>query len=326
MRVCVFIEDVDGRPTDDSLAVAARAARAGLTVEAARLGATAAGDDGELGAHGIDVLHAVHAPALAAPLPQPCVDALANLCEQERFDGVLFATTTLAADVAAGLAARMEAGLNWDLVDVETDGDELVGTRLVFGDGVLTRVGWRSSLRLALFRPGAFERAPVRDPRPALLRERAAPVQDWSRRVELLERQGASTGSSSLRDAEVVVTGGRGLGSPEALRLVYELADALGGSAAATLPVVERGWAPYSMQVGQTGAVVRPRLYVACGVSGQIQHRVGMERSGTIVAINTDEHAPIFGFSDLAVVADARQVLPQLTALVRAAREVVGQA
>jgi electron transfer flavoprotein alpha subunit len=128
-----------------------------------------------------------------------------------------------------------------------------------------------------------------------------------------------STGPS-IEDADVIVAGGRGLGGPEKFALVEQLAQALGGAVAATRAVVDSGWYPYAAQVGQTGKTVAPKLYVACGISGAIQHKVGMQSSSTIVAINKDPNAPIFDFADLGVVGDLNEIVPKLTELVRARR------
>lgn len=123
--------------------------------------------------------------------------------------------------------------------------------------------------------------------------------------------------AAAIAGAERIVAGGRGLGTAENLNLVHDLADALDAAIGVSLPVVDAGWAPRSMQVGQTGTVVSPRLYVACGISGQIQHRIGIESSHTIIAIHTDRSAPITGFCDMAVVGDLTVLLPQLTAMIR---------
>jgi electron transfer flavoprotein alpha subunit len=136
----------------------------------------------------------------------------------------------------------------------------------------------------------------------------------------MLERAHEESEGPSIEDAEVIVAGGRGLGKPENFSLVEDLAKALGGAVAATRAVVDAGWYPYASQVGQTGKTVAPKLYIACGISGAIQHKVGMQGSGTIVAINKDPNAPIFEYSDLGVVGDVHESVPKLTELVKQKR------
>ncbi len=136
----------------------------------------------------------------------------------------------------------------------------------------------------------------------------------------MVEQAHAESEGPSIEDADVIVAGGRGLGGPEHFALVEELAKALGGAVAATRAVVDAGWYPYAAQVGQTGKNVSPRLYIACGISGAIQHKVGMQSSGTIVAINKDRNAPIFDYCDLGIVGDLHQIVPKLTELVRQRR------
>jgi electron transfer flavoprotein alpha subunit len=254
--------------------------------------------------------------ALAAPLPQPRVDVLAKLVREHGYDTVLFAASVLAADVAAGLAARLEAGLNWDLVGLERRDGALVGTRPALGDSVYVEVGWRGEPRIALVRSGTFEPAAAgAEPEVA---DVAVELEDFSTKATMLEQAHEEQSGPSIEDADVVVAGGRGLGGPENFALVEDLAKALGGAVAATRAVVDAGWYPYSAQVGQTGRTVSPKLYVACGISGAIQHKVGMQNASVIVAINKDPNAPIFEFSDLGVVGDLHQVVPKLTELVRA--------
>ena len=251
---------------------------------------------------------------LAAPLPQPRVDVLAALIREEGFDIVLFAQSVLAADVAAGLAARLGAGLNWDLVDVAETDEVLVGKRPALADSVWVDVGWTSSPRLALFRTGAFE--PVECGGSAEVRTVDVVLEEHSLLAQLVEPAVVEQSGPSIEDADVVVAGGRGLGGPEGFAQVEALADALGGAVAATRAVVDAGWYPYSAQVGQTGKTVSPKLYVAVGISGAIQHKVGMQGSGTIVAINKDPNAPIFDYADLGVVGDLNEIVPALTSLV----------
>ncbi len=134
----------------------------------------------------------------------------------------------------------------------------------------------------------------------------------------MVEQAHAEQAGPSIEDADIIVAGGRGLGAPENFKLAEELAQALGGAVAATRAVVDAGWYPYATQVGQTGKTVAPKLYIALGISGAIQHKVGMQGSGTIVTINKDGHAPIFEYSDLGVVGDVHEIVPKLTELVRA--------
>ena len=255
-------------------------------------------------------------PALEAPLPQPRVDVLAKLVGEHAYDTVLFAASVLAADVAAGLAARLDAGLNWDLVDLQQRDGALVGTRPALGDSVYVEVGWRGEPRIALVRSGTFD--PPADGAEPQVADAAVELEDFSTRSTMLEQAHEEQSGPSIEDADVVVAGGRGLGGPENFALVEELAKALGGAVAATRAVVDAGWYPYSAQVGQTGRTVSPKLYVACGISGAIQHKVGMQNANVIVAINKDANAPIFEFADLGVVGDLHQIVPKLTELVRA--------
>ena len=270
----------------------------------------------EAGRHGASKVWIADDPALDSPLPQPRVDVLARIVRDGGYDTVLFAASVLAADVAAGLAARLEAGLNWDLVDLSLVDGRLVGTRPALGDSVYVDVAWKGGPQIALIRSGTFE--PVATGGEAEVVQSPVELEDFSTKATMLERAHAEQAGPSIEDAEIIVAGGRGLGGPENFALVEDLAKALGGAVAATRAVVDAGWYPYSAQVGQTGKNVSPKLYVACGISGAIQHKVGMQSSNTIVAINKDPNAPIFEFSDLGVVGDLHQVVPKLAELVRA--------
>ena len=313
MKTLVFLEHHDGAVTKGSLGVLAKARQLG-DASGVIVGADARGAAEPVGG----VVYVADEPVLDAPLPQPRVDVLAALVNAHGFDTVLFAQSVLASDIAAALAARLEAGLNWDLSDLVEQGGELVGKRPALADSVWVDAGWTSPVRLALFRAGSFDPAEhggateVLDA-PILLEER-------SLQAELLEAAHEEASGPSIEDADVIVAGGRGLGGPENFVLVEQLADALGGAVAATRAVVDAGWYPYAAQVGQTGKTVAPKLYVAVGISGAIQHKVGMQGSAAIVAINKDPHAPIFEFADLGVVGDLHEIVPKLTELVRQRR------
>jgi electron transfer flavoprotein alpha subunit len=299
--------------------VRARAASlGGDEVAGAIVGAGAPGLAEQAGRHGAARVWVADDPTLAAPLPQPRVDVLAKVVEAGGYDTVLFAASVLAADVAAGLAARLDAGLNWDLVDLAVEEGRLVGKRPALGDTVVADVGWKGAPAIGIVRAGTFE--PTETGGEAEVVEAPVELEDFSTRATMLEQAHEEQAGPSIEDADVIVAGGRGLGGPENFSLVEELAKALGGAVAATRAVVDAGWYPYSAQVGQTGKNVAPKLYVACGISGAIQHKVGMQGSSVIVAINKDANAPIFEFSDLGVVGDLHQVVPRLTELVKARR------
>jgi electron transfer flavoprotein alpha subunit len=313
----VFLEHHEGELQKGALGVLSKAASLGDAAGVV-LGPGASAVAARAGAFGASKAYVCEDEALAAPLPQPRVDALASLVEQTGADTVLFAASVLAADVAAGLAARLDAGLNWDLADLALADGELVGKRPALGDTVLVDVGWKGTPRLGIVRSGALD--PVESGGAAEVESFDVSFSDFSTLATLVEQTQEASSGPSIEDADVIVAGGRGIGSPDAFKLLEELADALGGAVAATRAVVDAGWYPYATQVGQTGKTVSPKLYIACGISGAIQHKVGMQGSGTIVAINKDPNAPIFDFSDIGVVGDVHQVVPKLTELVRAHR------
>ncbi|HEY7018801.1 MAG TPA: electron transfer flavoprotein subunit alpha/FixB family protein [Gaiellaceae bacterium] len=316
MRSLVFLEEHEGKLQKDSLGLLSKAASLGGEVEAVLLGDGVEPLAAGAGVFGAKRIHVLDDVLLRAPLPQPRVDALESLVGEQGFDAVLFAATVLSADVAAGLAARLDAGLNYDLTDLAVEGGELVGKRPALGDSVYVDVGWSSEPRLALVRSGTFE--PTESGGDAEVAGFEARFQDFSLAATMVEQAHEESEGPSIEDAEVIVAGGRGLGGPENFALVEELAKALGGAVAATRAVVDAGWYPYAAQVGQTGKTVAPKLYVAVGISGAIQHKVGMQSSGLIVAINKDPNAPIFEYADLGVVGDLHEIVPKLTELVRA--------
>jgi electron transfer flavoprotein alpha subunit len=314
----VFLEHHDGTIQKGSLGVLARALAVGSDVAGVVVGSGVADVAASAGAYGVSTVYVVDDPAFEAPLPQPRVDALQAVVAAAGAENVLFAASVLSADVAAGLSARLDAGLNWDVTDFSIENGELRAKRPALGDTVVVDVGWTSIPRIALVRSGAFD--PVETGGTATVQQVSATLQDFSTAARMVEQIQEQATGPSIEDADVIVAGGRGLGNPDGFKLAEELATALGGAVAATRAVVDAGWYPYSTQVGQTGKSVSPRLYIALGISGAIQHKVGMQNSGTIVAINKDPNAPIFDFADYGIVGDLNQVAPKLTELVRARR------
>ena len=287
-KTLVFLEHHEGAVQKGSLGVLAKASQIGGEFAGAIVGSDVRAVGESVGA----TVWVADDARLAAPLPQPRVDVLAKLVRDEGYDTVLFAQSVLAADIAAGLAARLGAGLNWGLVDFDGETGSRPGAA-----GHCRR-------RRRLVDAGAHRHLPRgrarrgRDcPAHAEVRDAAVELEDFSTAAEMVEQAHAEQQGPSIEDAEVIVAGGRGLGEPEKFALAEELARALGGAVAATRAVVDAGWYPYSAQVGQTGKTVSPKLYVALGISGAIQHKVGMQGSNVIVAINKDPNAPIFEYS-----------------------------
>jgi electron transfer flavoprotein alpha subunit len=342
MGVLVFLEPRGGELDGGGLGLLAKAASLGDGDVAALIVGAEAADLAPVAArHGAGTVLIASGEGVDGRLPQPCVDALEAAVHGRGYDTVLLANSVLAADIAAGLAARLRAGLNWDLTDIRLDGSRLIGIRPALEDSVHAEVGWLGTPRIALFRTGACEPVPGEagpgeaepgDAGPAQagragagragshaveVVQLAVVPQPHSTAATLVERQLDVADEVSLADAEIVVAGGRGLGSADAFALARDLAEVLGGMVGASRAAVDAGWWPSSGQIGQTGKVVSPRLYIALGISGQVQHRVGMDRSETIIAVNVDPAAPIFEISDLGVVGDVHTLVPRLTELLR---------
>jgi electron transfer flavoprotein alpha subunit len=317
MSNLVFLEHHGDELLKGSLGVLSKAVTLGdADVAGVIVGSGVRGLAEEAGKFGAAKVYVADDPQLEAPLPQPRVDVLAQLIRDKGIDTVLFGNSVLAADVAAGLAARLNAGINWDLSDLVQQDGKLVGKRPALQDSVYVDVGWKSEPRIALFRSGSFD--PNATGGSAEVEAAPVALEDFSTSARMVDQAHEESEGPSIEDAPVIVAGGRGLGGPENFTLVEELAKALGGAVGATRAVVDAGWYPYATQVGQTGKTVSPKLYIACGISGAIQHKVGMQSSGVIVAINKDSNAPIFEFSDLGVVGDVHEVVPKLTELVKA--------
>jgi electron transfer flavoprotein alpha subunit len=315
MATLVFVEHHGNELQKGSLGVLSKAATLGDSVSAVLVGGGVKALAGEAGKFGAGKVYVAEDASLEPPLPQARVDVFERVIRDGGYDTVLFANSVLAADIAAGLAARLDAGLNWDLADVAMQDGKLVGKRPALGDSVLVDVGWKSVPRLALFRAGSFDAVEAATGQ-VQIEDVAVELSEHSSGAKVVDQQLEESSGPSIEDAEIIVAGGRGLGAPENFTLAEELAKALGGAVGATRAVVDAGWYPYAAQIGQTGKTVSPKLYVALGISGAIQHKVGMQSSNVIVAINKDANAPIFDFSDLGVVGDVHAIVPKLTELV----------
>ena len=255
-------------------------------------------------------------------LAQPLVDAMARAIADGGYGYALFGGGLLGFEIGAGLAARLGAGVAMEVTAVRAEGGELIAERPILGDSAISEIKYRSDVGIIIGRLNAFEAKESGDG-PAQVEQLSFELSPHALRATMLTRGEQRGADVDIEGADILVAGGRGLGKPEGFKLCEDLAEAFGpGSAvAATRAVVDAGWYPYAAQIGQTGKTVAPKLYLAAGISGAIQHKVGMQSSENIVAINKDANAPIFEFSDLGVVGDLNKILPRLTEAVRTKKE-----
>ncbi len=315
--IAVLCEVQNGQVARGSLGVLEEAARLGTalgeSVEAIVCGSGL--DDAALaalGGFGASKVRVADEALLASGIAQPVVDACASAQEDGGYRYWIAVASITSADAMAGLAARLGAGLVIDAVELVPEGDALVTRRAGLGDSVLAHCGFTTPVGVIVVRSNSFgasegtaATAPVEHFTPTF--------RSWSQGVTLVGHEDAVETGPDIGAADVLVAGGRGIGDAGGFAPIEELATAMGGAVAATRAVVDAGWYPYSTQVGQTGKTVTPKLYIACGISGAIQHKVGMQGSGTIVAINKDKNAPIFDYADFGVVGDLHDFVPKLT-------------
>ncbi|MFM9033166.1 MAG: electron transfer flavoprotein subunit alpha/FixB family protein [Mycobacterium sp.] len=266
-----------------------------------------------LKAAGAAKIYVAESDAAANVLITPYVDVLANLVESAGPAAVILAATAEGKEIGGRLAARIGSGILSDVIAVKEGG---IGVHSVFGGAYTVEAKVDGDVPVITVRPGAVEPAAAAGAGEQVTVEVPAPADNA---VRILSRQPAQKSARpELTEAKIVVAGGRGVGSADKFTVVEDLADVLDGAVGASRAAVDSGYYEGQFQVGQTGKTVSPRLYIALGISGAIQHRAGMQTSKTIVAVNKDEEAPIFEISDLGVVGDLFSVTPQLTEAIKA--------
>ena len=251
-------------------------------------------------------------------LAQPIVDAMAKVMSDEGFSYALFGGGLLGFEIGAGLTARLGAGVTMEVTAVKADGGKLIAERPVLQDSAIVDVGYVSEPGIIIGRLNAFD-SQEGGSGDAEVVDVEVELSEWSTKATMVTRgESGDEGGVNIEDADILVGAGRGLGGPENLNVAEDLAGALGGAVASTRAIVDAGWTPYATQIGQTGKTVAPKLYLAAGISGAIQHKVGMQSSENILAVNKDPNAPIFEFADLGVVGDLHKILPKLTEAIKA--------
>jgi len=261
----------------------------------------------------IDTIYAGAAVPVDRFLIDPAVDALEALLKERGPLTMLVPATNAGKDIAGRIGVRLGAGVITEANDIAAQDGALVVRSPKFGGSIISTLRFKNTYGIVVCRANSFTaRAEAGKGEVVAL---AAPTAQYNTRIEETVVQEA--GKLSVDAAAIVVSGGRGLGGPEHFDIIEALADALGGAVGASRAAVDAGWIPHAHQVGQTGKTVTPQLYIACGISGAIQHKVGMRSAGIIVAINKDSNAPIYEFCDLGVVGDLFQIVPELTRLVK---------
>jgi electron transfer flavoprotein alpha subunit len=326
-NVLVFVERRDGevkRPALEALGRArALADTLGGSVDALALGPGASDHVPSLAANGADRVFVAEDGFLATYAAEAYAATLAEAARVAPAAVVLVPATALGKDLAARATARLGSACASDLIEVAVDPDgTLRGRRPVYSGKALAKVSIPVARpAVATLRPNAFP-VPEADPsRTAEVITIESPISEDALGVRTSRVDSAAQEELDVAEASIIVSGGRGLREPENFSLVRELAQALGGAVGASRAVVDAGWISHAHQVGQTGKVVSPNLYVACGISGAIQHLAGMSSSKVIVAINKDAEAPIFKIADYGIVGDLFAVVPALTAAVRELRD-----
>jgi electron transfer flavoprotein alpha subunit len=313
------LHDDEGNFNKNSLGAISEAAQlAGeLGSEASALVVGDVSDEAAAGLGSFGAKKVYRAKDVPEGLAQPIVDAMAKVISDEGFSYALFGGGLLGFEIGAGLTARLNAGVTMEVTAVKVADGKLVAERPVLQDSAIVDVGYVDEPGIIIGRLNAFD-ADESGGGQAEVTDVDVELSDWSSKATLVTRGESGGEEVNIEDADILVGGGRGLGEKDNFKLAEELAEALGGAVAATRAVVDAGWYPYSTQIGQTGKTVAPKLYLAAGISGAIQHKVGMQSSENIVAINKDQNAPIFEFCDLGVVGDLHKILPKLTEAIKA--------
>ena len=319
MSILVYALHYEGEFNKNSLGAVSEGAKLAKELGGEAGAVVVGGDDltdelcATLGQYGVTKVYRAKAPE---GLAQPVVDVMAKVISENGFKYALFGGGLLGFEIGAGLTARLGAGVTMEVTAVKSQDGKLVAERPILQDSAIVDVGYVGEPGIIIGRLNAFDA--VESGGSAEVVDVQVELSPWSSKAKMVQRGEQRGADVNIEDADILVAGGRGLGKAEGFQLCEDLAGAFGGAVAATRAVVDAGWYPYAAQIGQTGKTVAPKLYLAAGISGAIQHKVGMQASENIVAINKDANAPIFEFSDLGIVGDLNKIVPKLTEAVKA--------
>ena len=277
----------------------------------------------DLSRHGADEVLVVDAPELEHYTTDGYTKAICELANAKKPNIIFIGATFIGRDLGPRVAARLETGLTADCtsLDVDIESGDLLATRPAFGGNLMATIvcpDYRP--QMATVRPGVFEKLPLGE-NDAIVENVEVKFNSNDIRTKIVEIIKEHKDIVDISEANVLVAGGRGIGSEENFKMLKELAEVMNGSIAASRAAVEKGWVDKDYQVGQTGKTVRPNIYVACGISGAIQHAAGMQDSDMIIAINKDANAPIMKIADYAIVGDVNKVVPEFIAQLKAMKE-----
>ena len=306
----------------------------GVEVTAVLVGSDVKGLADQLAEYGADKVIVVDDPELKEYRTEPYTHAIASVIKEFKPEIFLIGATAIGRDLGPRVCARIHTGLTADCTKLdigdfpmnpvpgrETKHNQLLMTRPAFGGNTIATIACPDFRpQMATVRPGVMQKAPKEAGKKAVVTEFNPGFTKNNKYVDILEVVKAVSNSVDIMDAKILVSGGRGVGSPENFKILDDLAEAIGGTVSCSRAVVDAGWKPKDLQVGQTGKTVRPNVYFAIGISGAIQHLAGMEESDIIVAINKDESAPIFDVADYGVVGDLNKIVPMLTEKIKEAK------
>jgi len=331
--VFIFAEQVDNKISGIAFELVGKAkdlaADLNTTVTAVLLGSGITEKANELAEYGADRVIVVDDPALETYMTEPYTHALSSVINEFKPEIMLVGATPIGRDLGPSVSARVATGLTADCTKLdigdfplkpvpgkedEQKHNQLLMTRPAFGGNTIATIACPNNRpQMATVRPGVMQKKPRVAGATCEIVSYNPGFEKNSKYVEILEVVKAIKDTVDIMDAKILVSGGRGVGSPENFKILEDLAKAIGGEVSCSRAVVDAGWKPKDLQVGQTGKTVRPQVYIACGISGAIQHLAGMEESDLIIAINKDETAPIFDVADIGIVGDLNKIVPALT-------------